>query len=66
VPTLRFSGDDDSWTPVPESIQAWRLARSHEVEIVVLPGTGHEPTLADGTASPIYEEKLADWLAAQS
>jgi pimeloyl-ACP methyl ester carboxylesterase len=66
VPALLFYGDDDSWSPVPESIQAWRLARNHEVEIVVLPGTGHEPTLADGTISPIDEEKLAAWLAARS
>ncbi len=63
VPTLLFYGDDDSWTPVQPSIKAWRGARGDEVEIVVIPGTGHEPTFEDGTIAPEYERKLVEWLA---
>jgi uncharacterized protein len=62
VPTLLFYGDDDSWTPVEPSIAAWRRARGDDVDIVVLPGTGHEPKLADGAVSPAYERKLVEWL----
>lgn len=62
VPTLLFYGDDDSWTPVEPSIKAWRRARDEEVEVVVLAGTGHEPTHADGTIAPEYERKLVEWL----
>jgi pimeloyl-ACP methyl ester carboxylesterase len=65
VPTLLFYGDDDGWTPVEPSINAWRRARGEEVEIVVLTGTGHEPTHADGTIAPEYERKLVEWLTAQ-
>lgn len=63
--TLLFYGDDDSWTPVEPSIDAWRRARGDEVEIVVLPGTGHEPTFADGTISTHYEHRLVEWLKAR-
>jgi len=66
VPTLVFYGDDDAWTPVAPSIATWHGARGDAVEIVVLSGAGHEPTLADGTISPQYEEKLVEWIAAQS
>lgn len=66
VPTLLFYGDDDSWTPVAPSIDAWRRARGEDVEIVVLTGTGHEPTHSDGTIAPEYERKLVEWLKAQS
>jgi uncharacterized protein len=65
VPTLLFYGDDDEWAPVQPSIEAWQRARGDEVEIVVLPGTGHEPTLSDGRISPLYERKLIAWLASQ-
>jgi pimeloyl-ACP methyl ester carboxylesterase len=66
VPTLLFFGEDDEWTPVDPSIAAWRRARGDEVDVVVLPGTGHEPTLADGTISPDYERTLVEWLRARS
>lgn len=65
VPTLLFYGDDDSWTPVEPSINAWRRARGGDVEIAVLSGTGHEPIGADGTLAPEYERKLLEWLKAQ-
>ncbi|MDQ2909580.1 MAG: alpha/beta hydrolase [Actinomycetota bacterium] len=65
VPTLLFYGDDDSWTPVEPSIDAWRRARGEEVEIVVLAGTGHEPTYSDASISLEYERKLVEWLKAQ-
>ena len=64
VPTLLFYGDDDSWTPVDESIATWRRARGRDVEIVVLPSTGHEPIHPDGTISREYEQRLVDWLSA--
>ncbi len=66
VPTLLFYGDDDSWTPVQPSIETWRRARGEDIEIVVLAGTGHEPTRADGTIAPEYERKLVEWLRARS
>jgi pimeloyl-ACP methyl ester carboxylesterase len=66
VPTLLFYGENDSWTPVEPSIETWRRARGEAVEIVVLPGTGHDPTFADGTISPDYERKLVEWLTARA
>jgi alpha-beta hydrolase superfamily lysophospholipase len=65
VPTLLFYGDDDSWTPVEPSINAWRRARGDQVEVVVLAQTGHEPKLPDGSISPEYEQKLVDWIHAR-
>jgi uncharacterized protein len=66
VPTLLFYGDDDSWTPVGPSIEAWRQARGEEVEIVVVPEAEHDLTLPDGTLAPEYERTLVDWLVARS
>ncbi len=66
VPTLLFYGDDDSWTPVQPSIDAWRRARGDEVEVVVLPGTGHEPVHPDGELSQAYERMLVDWVRARA
>ena len=60
--TLLFYGDDDSWTPVDASVRAWQRSTERDLEVVVLPGTGHEPTLGDGTLSPQYERKLIAWL----
>jgi pimeloyl-ACP methyl ester carboxylesterase len=65
VPALLFYGDDDSWTPVQPSIEAWRRARGDAVEVVVLPGTGHEPVHPDGELSRAYERMLVDWLRAR-
>ena len=64
VPTLLFYGDDDSWTPVQTSIDVWRHARGDQVDIVVLPNTGHEPTHPNGLISHTYEQELIDWLSA--
>ena len=61
VPTLLFYGDEDEWIPVPESIAAWREARGEEVEVVVVPGTGHEPAVEE-VVSPLYERGMLDWL----
>jgi pimeloyl-ACP methyl ester carboxylesterase len=66
VPTLLFYGDDDGWSPVEPSIEAWRRARGDDVEIVVLPGTGHEPTQTDGAISGDYERMLVDWIRARA
>src|SRR5215213_9713506 len=63
VPTLLFYGDDDSWTPVGPSVDAWRRARGDAVDVVVLAGTGHEPVHPDGTMSAEYERTLVDWIS---
>ena len=64
VPALMFYGEDDAWTPVPPSVDAWRAARGDAVEIVVVPEASHELCLPDDTIAPGYEQKLADWLVA--
>ena len=64
VPTLLFYGEDDEWIPIEPSIEAWRRVRGDEVEIVRLPGTGHDATLATGEISPLYTETLIRWLSA--
>jgi uncharacterized protein len=66
VPTLAFFGEADSWSPVPESVEAWREARGDEVEIVVIPGAEHDLTLPDGSLAPEYERTLVDWLRARA
>jgi len=63
VPVLLVYGDQDEWIPVEESIATWREARGDDVDILVVPGAGHEP-LVDGVVSPLYEKKLLDWLRA--
>ena len=63
VPTLLFYGEDDSWTPVEPSVEAWRAARGDEVDIVVIAGVEHDLTLPDGSLSSEYERILVDWLA---
>ena len=64
VPALMFYGEDDAWTPVEPSVEAWRAARGDQAEIVVIPEASHELCLPDDTISPEYEEKLVDWLLA--
>ncbi len=64
VPALMFYGEDDAWTPVQPSVEAWREARGDEVEIVVVPEASHELTMPDGTVSLEYEQKLVEWLVA--
>jgi pimeloyl-ACP methyl ester carboxylesterase len=66
VPALMFYGADDAWTPVEPSIEAWREARGHEVDVVVIPDASHELTLPDDSISLEYEQKLVDWLVVQA
>jgi pimeloyl-ACP methyl ester carboxylesterase len=66
VPTLLFYGEDDAWTPVVASIEAWRQARGDDVEIVVVPEAAHELTLPDGTLAREYQQALVDWLVGRS
>lgn len=66
VPALMFYGEDDAWTPVQPSVDAWRRARGDDVEVVVVPEASHELTMPDGTFAPEYEQKLADWLVERS
>jgi uncharacterized protein len=65
VPTLLFYGEADSWTPVEESVAAWRAARGDEVDIVVIPEAEHDLTLPDGTLASAYQRALVDWLVNQ-
>jgi pimeloyl-ACP methyl ester carboxylesterase len=65
VPALLFYGTDDAWTPVEESIQAWREARGGSVEVVRIEGASHELTMPDGGLSRIYEERMLEWLASR-
>ncbi len=62
APTLLFYGEDDGWTPVDASIDAWRRARGGKVEIMVVPEAKHDLTLPDGTLAPQYTRKLVDWI----
>jgi pimeloyl-ACP methyl ester carboxylesterase len=66
VPTLLLYGEDDDWIPIDESIAAWRRALGDEVEIVRVPGTGHDPVLVSGEVLPRYTETLVTWLRARS
>ncbi|WP_157181521.1 alpha/beta fold hydrolase [Actinopolymorpha alba] len=61
VPTLLFYGEDDEWSPVAPSIEAWQQA-GEEVQTVVIPAAGHDLRLPDGTLAPKYERTLLDWL----
>jgi uncharacterized protein len=63
VPTLLFYGAEDSWSPADASVEAWRAARSDEVEIVVVPGAEHDLTLPDGRFAPEYDRRLVEWLS---
>jgi pimeloyl-ACP methyl ester carboxylesterase len=60
VPTVLVYGEADSWMPVDLSVEAWRRARGDEVEVVRLPGVGHEPI-----GSQEYEAALIEWLRAR-
>jgi pimeloyl-ACP methyl ester carboxylesterase len=70
VPTLLFYGEDDEWSPIDASIDAWTRAAeragNRDVTIVRLPGTRHAPTLGGASSlravSPDYERTLVSWL----
>jgi pimeloyl-ACP methyl ester carboxylesterase len=62
VPTLAFYGQDDGWSPVEPSVEAWRAAHADDVEIVVIPEASHELRLPDGRLAPEYERKLVEWV----
>jgi pimeloyl-ACP methyl ester carboxylesterase len=64
VPTLLFFGEEDGWSPVPASVDAWKRARGDEAEVVVIPRAEHDLAYPDGTISPEYERRLVDWLRA--
>ncbi len=66
VPTLLVYGEDDAWTPVGPSVEAWRQAGRDDVEIVLVPEATHELTLPDGTLASKYERTLVDWLVRRS
>jgi uncharacterized protein len=61
VPTLLVYGEDDDWMPVDLSVEAWRRARGEEVDVVRLPGVGHEPI-----GSREYDEALLGWIRERS
>ena len=65
VPALLFYGTDDAWTPVDASVDAWRLARGDAVDVVLIEGASHELTMPDGGLSPIYEQRMLEWLASR-
>jgi pimeloyl-ACP methyl ester carboxylesterase len=65
VPVLLVYGDQDEWIPVEESIASWQSARGGELDVVLIPGGGHEPTV-DGVLSPLYEQTMLDWLRARA
>jgi pimeloyl-ACP methyl ester carboxylesterase len=62
VPVLVFYGEDDEWSPVAESVAAWREAQGDRAEIVVIPGVGHDLCDSYGVVSPVYEAQLVSWL----
>jgi pimeloyl-ACP methyl ester carboxylesterase len=62
VPTLLFYGQDDAWSPVDASVEAWRKARSDVPEIRIIPGASHDLELRDGQLAPDYERQLVAWL----
>ncbi|HUQ41929.1 MAG TPA: alpha/beta hydrolase, partial [Candidatus Limnocylindrales bacterium] len=71
VPTLLFYGEDDEWSPIDASIDAWdrATARSGNRDVLVqrLKGTTHFPTIGGveqiEAIAPEYERTLIDWLA---
>jgi uncharacterized protein len=66
VPVLLFYGEDDGWTPVGPSVEAWQQARGDEVDVVVIREAAHELTRPNGTLAGEYERTLVDWLVRAS
>ena len=69
-PVLLFYGEDDEWTPVDASIDAWQRAVGErptaDVTVVRLAGTRHHPTFHGrdeiDAISPEYSARLVAWL----
>ncbi|MCW3844217.1 alpha/beta hydrolase [Micromonospora yasonensis] len=66
-PVLLCYGETDAWTPIEESVAAWRrAARGADLTVGRLAGCDHAPTLHEGVTtdsiSPQYERILLDWL----
>jgi pimeloyl-ACP methyl ester carboxylesterase len=65
-PVLLFYGEEDEWTPIEPSIDAWRRAAAKDLTVVRLPGTDHAPTLSGvherSAISPAYTDALTGWL----
>jgi pimeloyl-ACP methyl ester carboxylesterase len=64
-PVLAFFGEADEWVPVDASIDRFRAAAEragNSLTVARLPGTTHEPVLASGAVSPVYEHTLVSWL----
>lgn len=69
-PVLLFYGESDEWTPIDDSIAAWRRAAersgNRDIEVVRLSGSDHAPTFGGRAAgeaiSPQYTEKLLAWV----
>ncbi len=64
VPVLLVYGDHDEWIPVDKSVASWQSACGGELDVVLIPGAGHEPTV-DGVLSPLYEQTMLEWLASR-
>ena len=62
VPTLALWGEDDSWTPVAPSVEAWQQACG-SVETLVLPNVEHDLTRPDGTFTEEFDHRLVEWLS---
>jgi dienelactone hydrolase len=69
-PVLLFYGEEDEWTPIEASIDAWKhaaaKAENTDLTVVRLSATDHAPTVGgvhDRKAiSPAYTEALTEWL----
>jgi len=66
-PALVFYGESDEWTPVDDSVAAWRrVAEPPGPRVVRLAGCGHLPTRGGAedraAVSPAYEAELLGWL----
>lgn len=69
-PMLLFYGEEDEWTPIEPSIDAFRRAAASAgndgLSVVRLPGADHAPTFGgvhERTAvSPAYTQALTEWL----
>jgi hypothetical protein len=62
VPTLALWGEDDSWTPVAPSVEAWQQA-CHSVETVIVPNAEHDLTRPNGAFAEEFDRTLVNWLS---